>query len=163
MKLYLEWSKPLRLKDASADKLIFKADTEELPAAAGLYVFGRRWGQQFEALYVGKAANIRSRVKSHFNNLRLMNHIKDAKNGQRIVYAATLVTKPPITGSGSLMTLKVNLIPLSCSICLGRNAWRSTIGRICCSSWIRRTGRLKATAWPSDGNSTRRWRRRGLA
>jgi len=94
MKLYLEWSKPLRLKDASADKLIFKADTEELPAAAGLYVFGRRWGQQFEALYVGKAANIRSRVKSHFNNLRLMNHIKDAKNGQRIIYAATLVTKP---------------------------------------------------------------------
>lgn len=94
MKLYLEWSKPLRLKDASADKLIFKADSEELPAAAGIYVFGRRWGQQFEALYVGKAANIRSRVKRHFNNLRLMNHIKNAKNGQRIVYAATLVTRP---------------------------------------------------------------------
>jgi hypothetical protein len=60
---------------------------------AGVYIFGRRWGSQFEALYVGKAGNIRGRVKGHLNNLRLMQHLHNAKTGRRIVLAGRLVTK----------------------------------------------------------------------
>ena len=44
----------------------------KVTAGAGVYIFGRRWGSQFEALYVGKASNIRSRAKGHLNNLRLL-------------------------------------------------------------------------------------------
>jgi hypothetical protein len=83
MKLSIQWSKPLTLKDASLENLIYRAEIEKLPNAPGIYVFGRRWGgNQFEALYVGKANKIRGRVNGHFNNLRLMQHLKGAKNGK---------------------------------------------------------------------------------
>ncbi|MEC9362418.1 MAG: GIY-YIG nuclease family protein [Pseudomonadota bacterium] len=94
MKLHLEWSRPLLLKDATAENLVFKADLSKIPAAPGIYVFGRRWGSQFEALYVGKAANLRGRVKSHFNNLRLMQHVKNARNGRRVVLIGKFVSRP---------------------------------------------------------------------
>lgn len=94
MKLHLEWSRPLQLKDATAENLVFKADISKIPAAPGIYVFGRRWGTQFQALYVGKAANLRGRVKSHFNNLRLMQHVKNARNGKRVVLVGKFVSRP---------------------------------------------------------------------
>jgi hypothetical protein len=67
---------------------------DKLPPVPGVYVFGRRWGGQFEALYVGKANRIRNRVKVQLNNLRLMQHLKNAKAGKRIVLAGCIVTKP---------------------------------------------------------------------
>jgi hypothetical protein len=74
--------------------MIYSADSSHLPAAAGVYVFGRQWGNQFEALYVGKAGNMRSRVKTHFNNLRLMQHLRNAKTGRRVVLAGRLLARP---------------------------------------------------------------------
>lgn len=95
MKLHIEWTKPVTLKDASRENLIYKADIEKLPSVPGIYMFGRRWGPgQFEALYVGKANRIKGRVKGHFNNLRLMQHLKNASNGKRIILAGKIVTKP---------------------------------------------------------------------
>ena len=95
MQLHIQWTKPLLLKDASKENLVFWTDVEKLPDAPGIYVFGRRTRQgQFEALYVGKAGRIRARVKNHFNNLRLMQHLKNAKNGKKIVLAGSIVTKP---------------------------------------------------------------------
>ena len=95
MKLSIQWSKPLSLKDATREDLIYLADLEKLPNAPGIYVFGRCWGKnQFEALYVGKANKIRGRVKGHFNNLRLMQHLKNATNGKRVVLAGKFVAKP---------------------------------------------------------------------
>jgi len=85
MKLHVEWARPVALKDASHENLIYKAELGKLPSAPGIYMFGRRWGKQFEALYVGKANRIQGRVKEHFNNLRLMQHLKNAKNGKRII------------------------------------------------------------------------------
>jgi len=80
MRLYVEWSRPVPLKDATRQNLIYSVDLDRLPSAPGVYVLGRRWGSQFEALYVGKANGIRSRVKSQLNNLRLMQHLKNAKS-----------------------------------------------------------------------------------
>jgi excinuclease UvrABC nuclease subunit len=88
MKLQIQWAKPVTLRDAARENLIYKADLDKLPDAPGVYVFGRRWGRdQFEALYVGKATRIRGRVKGHFNNLRLMQHLHNAKNGRRVLLA----------------------------------------------------------------------------
>ena len=95
MKLQIQWAKPVPLRDATRDNLIYKADLDKLPDAAGIYVFGRRWGREkFEALYVGKATRIRGRVKGHFNNLRLMQHLHNAKNGRRVLLAGKIVTRP---------------------------------------------------------------------
>jgi hypothetical protein len=94
MKLHVDWGKPISLRDASKDNMIYGVDLGKISNGSGVYIFGRRWGSQFEALYVGKAGNIRSRIKGHLNNLRLMQHLRNAKNGKRIVLAGRLLTKP---------------------------------------------------------------------
>jgi hypothetical protein len=86
--------RPIQLKDGSKQNLIYVLDTNKLPATSGLYILGRRWGSEFEALYVGKANNIRGRVKGQLNNLRLMQHLRNAKTGKRIVLAGKIITKP---------------------------------------------------------------------
>ena len=93
MNLQVEWGRPIRLRDASGENMIYGVDLGKLVTSAGVYVFGRRWGSQFEALYVGKAGNIRGRVKSHLNNLRLMQHLRNAKNGNRVVLAGKIITR----------------------------------------------------------------------
>lgn len=94
MKLHVEWGRVVHLRDASAQNMIYNLDVNKVPTSAGVYIFGRRWGGQFEALYVGKATNMRSRSKGHLNNLRLMQHLRNAKNGKRLLLSGKLVTKP---------------------------------------------------------------------
>lgn len=93
MKLSVEWMRPLPLKDAARQNLIYSVVLDKLPSAPGIYVFGRRWGNQFEALYVGKAKGIRGRVNSQLNNLRLMQHLKNAKAGKSVILAGRILTK----------------------------------------------------------------------
>jgi hypothetical protein len=93
MKLHIEWAKPVLLKDASRENMVYGVDLKRVPSSAGVYLFGRRWGGQFEALYVGKAGDMRVRVKTHLNNLRLMQHLRNAKTGKRLVLAGRLVLK----------------------------------------------------------------------
>jgi hypothetical protein len=90
--------------------MIYGLDIARITAGAGVYVFGRRWSAQFEALYVGKAENIRGRVKGHLNNLRLMQHLRNAKTGKRIVLAGRLITKPGQKLSKSLVLAERALI-----------------------------------------------------
>lgn len=94
MKLHVEWSRPIPLKDARRQNLIYSVDLSRLPRAPGVYVFGRRWANQFEALYVGKANRIRGRVRTQLNNLRLMQHLRNARSGKRIVLAGRILTRP---------------------------------------------------------------------
>jgi len=110
MRLHLEWTRPIVIKDASRQNLIYAVDQSKLPQAAGVYVFGRRWGTEFEALYVGKANNIRSRVKVQLNNLRLMQHLKNAKAGKRIVFAGRFVGRPGQQPAKSLTLVERALI-----------------------------------------------------
>jgi len=95
MKLHVDWTRPFQLRVAKkTENLIYNLDLKKISTGAGVYIFGRRWGSQFEALYVGKASNLRSRIKGHLNNLRLMQHLKNAKTGKRIVLAGRMMTKP---------------------------------------------------------------------
>jgi hypothetical protein len=95
MKLQLEWSRPLPLRDAGREEnLLYIFDHSKLPEAAGVYVFGRRFGRNFEALYVGKAGAIRGRARGQLKNLPLMLHLKKAKSGKRIVLAGRFIPKP---------------------------------------------------------------------
>lgn len=93
MKVYTEWGRPVALKDGARQNYIYVVDLEKLPDCAGVYVFGRRWGKQFEALYVGKGQSIRCRVKGQMNNLKLMQRLKAAKAGKRVIMCGSAVTK----------------------------------------------------------------------
>jgi len=94
MKLNVEWGPPIQLKDGTKQNLIYVVDVNKLPTASGIYILGRRWGGELEALYVGKANNIRGRVKGQLNNLRLMQHLRNAKTGKRIVLTGRIITRP---------------------------------------------------------------------
>jgi len=93
MKLQIEWARPTVLKGGRELNFIYTTDLSKLPSLPGIYLFGRRWGTSFEALYVGKANDIRARVKGQFNNLRLMQHLKNTKTGKRILLTGRVVTR----------------------------------------------------------------------
>lgn len=94
MRLKVDWGVPMQLRDGRKENLVYTIHLDKLPTTGGIYVFGRRWGRQFEALYVGKANRIRGRIKVQINNLRLMQHLKNAKSGKRILLCAKVVTRP---------------------------------------------------------------------
>lgn len=95
MKLYLAWQKSVPLRDGSKKNLIYYVEPERIPKAVGVYVFGRRRRNGgFEALYVGKANNIRGRVWGHRNNLPLMMHLKNARHGAIVVRTAIFKARP---------------------------------------------------------------------
>jgi hypothetical protein len=91
MKLRLEWERPLLLKDASDQNLIYSFDHAKAPDGSGIYIFGRQHGKKFEALYVGKAGSIQSRAKGQLKNLPLMLHLQNAKNGKRVLLTGRFV------------------------------------------------------------------------
>ena len=66
MKMELEWLRPISLDDGSDQNLLYTCDPDGIPAVAGLYVFGRRFGENFEALYVGKAELLQGRIQGQF-------------------------------------------------------------------------------------------------
>jgi hypothetical protein len=94
MILNVEWSRALPLRDGSKLNMIYTMAIDRVPRVPGVYIFGRRYGQNFEALYVGKANKIRGRVRGQFNNLRLMQHLKNAKSGKRVLLAGHFKAKP---------------------------------------------------------------------
>ena len=86
----MEWTRALRLVPTDA---AYAIELDEVPKSSGIYVFGRVHTKKFEALYVGRANNIRARVKTQFNNLKLMHHLDKAKTGVRILLAGSFVRK----------------------------------------------------------------------
>ena len=113
MKLHMERNRQVLLRDAGRDEnLIYTVQrASSLPEAAGVYIFGRRFGGNFEALYVGQARdNIRRRVSQQLKNLPLMLHLKKAKNGKRIILAGRFISKPGQQEKKCLVLLERALI-----------------------------------------------------
>lgn len=95
MHLQVDWSDPIPMRLDRRHSPMFTVDLEVLPDGPGIYVFARRWGKtSFEALYVGKATNLRRRIKGQLNNLKLMQHVREARAGRRILFVGSLVTRP---------------------------------------------------------------------
>lgn len=94
MKLTVDWRPPVPLRRGAREGLIYTVDLNKIGREAGIYIFARRWGRSFEALYVGQSQNLRSRIRGHLNNLRLMRHIESAKTGRRFVLLGEPVIKP---------------------------------------------------------------------
>jgi hypothetical protein len=82
------WHSPIALRDARANEhLIYACDHwEAIPDAPGVYVFGRLFGGSVDPIYIGRANALSKRIEQHIeNNVRLMQAIKQRRNGQRVV------------------------------------------------------------------------------
>lgn len=66
--------------------------------------------QSNATLYVGKAVGIRGRVKNQLNNLRLMQHLRNARGGSRVVIPGKILTKPGQQLEKTLVTTERALI-----------------------------------------------------
>jgi len=94
MELKLKWHSPLALTDASNSNGIYSADLKDIPQRAGIYIFYREHGASRKALYIGKATNLKSRIKSQLNNVRLMKGIENSSSGSRRIIFAEFFAKP---------------------------------------------------------------------
>lgn len=85
----LRWLNPQVLKGYP-----YSPDVSEIPVKPGVYVFYRKHGASYEVFYVGKATNLRTRIKAQLNNLKLMEGIRKASNGTRLLAYAEAQIKP---------------------------------------------------------------------
>lgn len=95
MTIKFRWLEPFRLVDGSAQRhtyVVTEADEERLPNSPGIYVFGRRHGAAFTPVYIGQAANLKTRIWSQFNNNRLMNSLEETPNGARELLVAQFIS-----------------------------------------------------------------------
>jgi len=106
MKLKISWYKPIPLKNAKNEGLIYSINLKIIPVVSGIYIFARRWGKSYEAIYVGKANNLRSRVPGHLNNLKLMKHLEKAKIGERVLITGRAIIRPGQKLENVLRTLE---------------------------------------------------------
>ncbi|MBJ9906695.1 GIY-YIG nuclease family protein [Acinetobacter bereziniae] len=84
MKVELDWYEPMELGSSRTLKENVKNfDFSLLPEIAGVYIFYREYGNYQEALYVGKSENIRTRMKAHFNSMKLIDGLIDTPKGQK--------------------------------------------------------------------------------
>ncbi len=97
MKIELNWFEPIELgSSGTLRENIKNFDLKELPEIAGIYIFYREYGESQTALYVGKSENIRSRMKAHFNSLRLIEGLEDTPQGKKHLIFAEIKTRVEI-------------------------------------------------------------------
>lgn len=77
------WYQPVALSLARSGLIYDCPEIEKVPQTAGVYVFGRRFGNSISPLYVGRAANLQQRLLQHLNSVKLMLGIKNAQAGER--------------------------------------------------------------------------------
>ncbi|MBG3079846.1 GIY-YIG nuclease family protein [Proteus mirabilis] len=84
----LHWSEFIDLNniDYSKNHEVIK----EIPEAYGIYIFWRQYGDKHECLYIGKTTNLRSRIRTQLNARGLIEHVKGAKRGKKILSYAEL-------------------------------------------------------------------------
>jgi hypothetical protein len=82
MDLHLEWGVPHRLRRSTGDG-IYEVDLSHIPEVPGIYIFLRVHGNLREALYVGKANNLRARIKQQLNVVKLMRGIAGRRMRER--------------------------------------------------------------------------------
>jgi hypothetical protein len=95
MELQLIWHKPVKLKESRPDSdSIYEIDLDRIPETPGVYIFIRQFGNNKNALYIGKAKNLKTRIKQHLNSVRLMRKIQKEANGSRAVAFGEFISKP---------------------------------------------------------------------
>lgn len=110
MNIKATWSGEIFLKPDKKGNLIFEYPESELTDKPGCYVFYNRLRKRCNILYVGKASNIKRRLGTQFNTVKLMNCIKKSGRGNKILMYCTIKLKGGQRLEKTLATLEKNLI-----------------------------------------------------
>lgn len=94
MKVVIDWHGAQRLRDGRRENLIYTVNLDKIPREPGIYIFARKYARRTEALYVGKANRLRGRIKGQLNHLKLMQYIKNSKDGRRVVLFGRVRPRP---------------------------------------------------------------------
>lgn len=95
MDLYLKWNNRIPLIAVSSGNGIYDVALDRIPEKPGIYIFLRVHGtKKHEALYVGKATSLKSRIKQQLNNAKLMTGIMNSPNGSRTLVFGEFIAKP---------------------------------------------------------------------
>lgn len=109
LRVEVHWGKPIPLRGGRIENLIYTvADLDAIPTNAGVYVFARMNRDALVPLYVGQAQRLRSRIKSQFNNVRLMLGIQRSPGRRRVVVPGELIARP-----GQQLASTLNLVEKS--------------------------------------------------
>lgn len=94
MNVELDWHEPIELGSSSTLKENVKNfDLSLLPEISGVYIFYREYGDYQEALYVGKSENMRTRMKAHFNSIKLIDGLIETPKGKKKLIFAEVKTR----------------------------------------------------------------------
>lgn len=104
------WGEEILLHPDKKGNLIFEFPESELTDEAGCYVFYNRIRMRCNILYIGKASNIKARLNTQFNTVRLMNGIKKSGRGNKVLIYCTIKLKGGQKLEKALATLEKNLI-----------------------------------------------------
>ncbi len=96
MEIEIYWHKPYELVEGGDNGLTYECNRiGNIPEAAGVYVFARRFGGNVIPLYVGKSENLRTRILQQLTgNVRLMNKVWAEPRGKRELLVGELCPKP---------------------------------------------------------------------
>ncbi len=85
MKTKATWSYPIKLLSRKKHNLIYYINLDNIPEEPGCYVFYTKYAGSISMHYIGKANNLKSRIKEQLNNVRLMMGIKNYMNGKKFL------------------------------------------------------------------------------
>ena len=87
------WHNPLELRESRDTRYIYECDLEALNVWPGLYIFARTHGESIEPIYIGETENLRRRIEQHLASVPLMNGLKYARTGRRVLMVGELETR----------------------------------------------------------------------
>ncbi len=85
----LFWHKAINLVDVDYNRkheLI-----SNIPNSYGIYIFHRRFGEYGEALYIGKASNLKRRIYQELDARGIIEHVKNSKKGMKLLSFAEII------------------------------------------------------------------------
>ncbi|MFC4446524.1 hypothetical protein [Castellaniella denitrificans] len=78
MNITLEWQDPIKLiRSQHPGKIYDDSFLSDISEEYGIYIFSRVYGGKYTPIYIGKSINLRGRLKSQMNNLKLISQVKD--------------------------------------------------------------------------------------
>jgi hypothetical protein len=88
MKIEIRWSPPFKL-----GKYYKLEDPKSLPYGPGIYMFARIYDQETKLIYIGKALNLKGRVKHQLKSSHLREKMKSKPGVSRVLFVGKLQTK----------------------------------------------------------------------
>jgi len=92
----VKWKKPILLEKHPTKHIPFWIqDWNRIPAAPGIYIFSKRFGDKITPVYIGKAKNLRNRIKQQLkSNVPLVTAMQKSGLGSKFVMIAEHIGRP---------------------------------------------------------------------